>query len=146
MFKQILKTQIPTLKKDLNLTIENILNDVANEEELNPFELSLTLSKEDEKAIGKVFDEELQCIHQLDAGLLIEELFKKQLEVIPAMFKDWVLEKLGGENVNDMVLDLLKEESILIRYDKTYKLEYLKINAGNIHPIDMDDFFNNLEF
>lgn len=146
MLKTFLKSQVPNLQKDLNIILEDILNDVANEQELTPFELSLTLLKKDSKAIGQVFDKEQNCLHQLDAGALIEDLFKKQLDMIPEFFKKKILGRLGGDNVNDMVLGMLKEESILVRFNKAYLLEYFQVNIEGIHPINMDEFFDNLEF
>ena len=138
MLKTFLKSQVPKLQEDLNIILEDILNEIANERELNPFELNLTLSKKDTKAIGQVFDKEQNCLHQLDAGALIEDLFKKQLDMIPEFFKKKILARLGGENVNEMVLDMLKEESILVRFNKSYLLEYFQVNIEGIHPINMD--------
>jgi hypothetical protein len=146
MLKTFLKSQVPKLQEDLNIILEDILNEVANEKELNPFELTLTLSKKDERAIGQVYNKDQSCLHQLDAGALIEDLFKKQLSLIPEFFKKKILAKLGGENVNEMVLGMLKEESILVRFNRAYLLEYFQVNVEGVHPISMDDFFDNLEF
>ena len=57
MLKTFLKSQIPKLRKELNNLLEDMLNEVANEQEINPFELNLTLSKENNLAIAKIFNQ-----------------------------------------------------------------------------------------
>ena len=133
-------------KKDVNLMIENIFDEIANKHQKNPFKLSLTLSKVDEIAIGEMFDENDEKLEQIDAGALIENLFKQQLQVIPQKFHAAILKQLGGDDPNKIVVDLLQDESMVISYDEKFKLVYFKVNESGLHPIDVDYFFENMKF
>lgn len=136
---------LPTLQKNLEAIIEDLLTDVADQNELNPFDLRLILTKIENQAIGKVYTLENTCIHTLDAAKLLEDLFYLQLEVVPGMFKSMVLKQVANVNIQAFIIEHLNEMSLMIRYNEDCQLQLFKITSEGTESIDIDEFFGTLE-
>lgn len=137
-----------SIRKDLNKMIENIFEEIAEEKECNPFEMRLCLSNIGGVAVAEMYDAGSNQLGKMDGGALIEDLFKKNLKFIPEKHHKTVFDKLGGDgkDIKGMVAEMLEDESLLIRYDEDFKLVYFKVNEEGMHPIDMDYFFENMNF
>lgn len=135
------------LRKDLENVLEQVIGQVADAKELNPFDLVLRLSAQDDQAIAEVLTKKKVSLHDFDAGDMIEELLEKQLEVLPAIARKLVLERIGNTKIRDEVRDSLKDNgAILIRYDDKYKFQYYQQQTGKMKRIDIDAFFANISF
>ncbi len=145
MLKTLLKINLPTLQKNLEAIIEDLLTDVADKNELNPFDLSLTLTKIENKAIGTVYTPDKKSIHQLDAAKMLEDLFYLQLEVVPVMLKSMVLKQVENVNIQAFILEHLSGMSLMMRYNEECQLQLFKITNQGTESIDIDEFFGNLE-
>jgi len=145
MLKTFLKMNLPTLQKNLEAIIEDLLTEIADQNELNPFDLRLILTKIENQAIGKVYTLENTCIHTLDAAKLLEDLFYLQLEVVPGMFKSMVLKQVANVNIQAFIIEHLNEMSLMIRYNEDCQLQLFKITSEGTESIDIDEFFGTLE-
>jgi hypothetical protein len=115
--------------------------------ELNPFDLILRLSAQGDQAIAEVLTKKKVSLHDFDAGDMIEELLEKQLEILPAIARKLVLERIGNTKIRDEVRDSLRDNgAILIRYDDNYKFQYYQQQASKMKRIDIDAFFANISF
>jgi hypothetical protein len=135
------------LRKDLENVLEQVICQVADAKELNPFDLILRLSAQGDQAIAEVLTKKKVSLHDFDAGDMIEELLEKQLEILPAIARKLVLERIGNTKIRDEVRDSLKDNgAILIRYDDNYKFQYYQQKIDKMKRIDIDAFFANISF
>ena len=144
MLKTLLRMNLPTMQKNLEAIIEDLLTEVADKNELNPFDLSLILTRVENQAIGKVYTPENVCIHTLDAAKLLEDLFYIQLEVVPAPLKSLVLMQVKNVNIQEFIIEHLNGMSLMIRYNEDCQLQLFKITSAGTEPIDIDEFFGTL--
>jgi hypothetical protein len=140
------KKRLPQIKDDLNLMLDDLFMQVAEQNQSNPFELALILHKKESMAVGSFFSAEQKEIAKIDAGALIQELFMRQLSVIPEMFKEAVLSELGTENVSPMILKALKGKRLLIRYDENEEFCFVEVTKNGNKTIDLNEFLNTFEF
>ena len=135
------------LRKDLENVLEQVIGQVADAKELNPFDLVLRLSAQGDQAIAEVLTKKKVQLHNFDAGDMIEELLKKQLEILPAIARKLVLERMGDIKIRDEVRISLKDNgAILVRYDANYQFQYYQQQASKMKRIDIDAFFANISF
>ncbi|BDS12378.1 hypothetical protein [Aureispira anguillae] len=135
---------LPTLQQNLSNIIEDLLTDVADKNQLNPFDLSLTLSRIGEQAIGKVYTPDKICIHELKAAQMLEDIFHLQLQTVPTMLQNLVHQQIKGINIQDFILKALSNFSLMMRYNSNFELEFFKIDKEGTQPIDIDEFFATL--
>ena len=145
MLKTLLKMNLPTLQKNLEAIIEDLLTEIADKNELNPFDLRLILSKIENQAIGKIYTPENTCIHTLDAAKLLEDLFHLQLEVVPGPLKSLVLKQVENVNIQEFIIEHLNGMGLMIRYNEDCQLQLFKITSAGTEPIDINEFFGTLE-
>ena len=144
--KVLLKQQLPKLRDDLETMIENLFTQVADEKELNPFELILTLSCKDNLSIARIFDGAKVNHAQLDAGQLIKDVFKQQLGQFPESAQDYILNELGGNNIEQLLSNFLKAKTILIHYGEKGELQAVQITKTDKKHINLDEIFHNFNF
>ncbi|WP_156039910.1 hypothetical protein, partial [Aureispira sp. CCB-QB1] len=99
MLKTLLKLNLPTLQKNLEAIVEDLLTEVADQHQCNPFDLQLILTKVEQQALGKIYDSDNNCLHQLNAAQLLEDLFYLQLEQLPAVVQKLVQKQVGTINI-----------------------------------------------
>ena len=145
-FKRFMKSRIPQLRADLSKMIEALLLNIADEEECNPFELALILSKRDNLALGRVVNAERKILREMDAGAIIQDLFLRQIAALPEAIKEMVVAKLGDEDVNVMTTNSLTNRSLVIKYNQDYELMFVEVTKEGSKILDLDKFFNNLKF
>ena len=145
MLKTLLKMNLPTLQKNLEAIIEDLLTDVADRNELNPFDIRMILTKVENQAHGKVYTPDNTCIHTLDAAKLLADLFYLQLEVVPGMLKSMVLKQVQNINIQEFIIEHLNGMSLMIRYNEDCQLQLFKITTAGTESIDIDEFFGSLE-
>jgi hypothetical protein len=135
------------LKKDLENVLEQVIGQVADAKELNPYDLVLRLSAQENLAIAEVLTKKKALLHDFDAGDMLEELLAKQLDVLPAVISSQVKKRLGNTKIRDEVRDSLKDNgAILVRYDKNFQFQYFQQQATKMKRIDIDSFFANISF
>lgn len=144
--QKILKRQLPQIKKDLSVIIDDLLLQAADQCQANPFELVLIISKQQNKAIASVFNRQKESLISMDIGALLKEKFFEQLSVVPAVIKDLVLEKLEGQDVTEVIVKALRGKRLLIHYDKQDELVFVEVTKDSKKVIDLDEFFNTFEF
>lgn len=137
------------LKKDLENVLEQVIGQVADAKELNPYDLVLRLSAQGDQAIAEVLTKKRVELHNFDAGDMIEDLLKKQLEMLPSLVRNAVQKKIGKTKIRDEVRDSLRDNgAILTRYDKNYQFQYYQLapGASQMKRIDIDFFIANITF
>ncbi|WMX13192.1 hypothetical protein [Aureispira sp. CCB-E] len=145
MLKTLLKLNLPTLQKNLEAIVEDLLTEVADQHQCNPFDLQLILTKVEQQALGKIYDSDNNCLHQLNAAQLLEDLFYLQLEQLPAVVQKLVQKQVGTINIQDFIIEQLETMNLLIRYNDACQLQLFKITTAGTDPIDLTAFFANLE-
>lgn len=145
MLKTLLKLNLPTLQKNLEAIVEDLLTEVADQHQCNPFGLQLILTKVEQQALGKIYDSDNNCLHQLNAAQLLEDLFYLQLEQLPAVVQKLVQKQVGTINIQDFIIEQLETMNLLIRYNDACQLQLFKITTTGTDPIDLTAFFANLE-
>lgn len=145
LLEMLLQQHKERLRKDLENVLEQVIGQVADAKELNPFDLVLRLSEKEDQAIAEVLTKTKVQLHNFDAGEMIEELLAKQLQVLPAPARKAVLERIGKESIKDQICESLKENgALLIRYGKDYNFQYFQQQTGKLKRIDIDHFFENV--
>jgi hypothetical protein len=144
-FKKQFFKRLPQIREDLSMMLDSLFLEVADKNECNPFETTLVLLKMKNQAVGKFFSNKKE-VGAFDAGALIQELFKKQLETMPEIVKGYVLDELGTEDTTRMVLKALKNRRLLIHYGEDDEFVFVEITKKGQKVIDLDDFFNTFEF
>ena len=135
------------LRKDLENVLEQIIGQVADAKELNPFDLVLRLSAQGDQAIAEVLTKKKECLHNFDAGDMMEELLERQLATLPALVQKMFWERIGNAKIRDEVRDSLRDNgSILVRYDSNYQFQYYQQQTGKMKRINIDAFFANIKF
>lgn len=143
----LLAGQKERLRKDLENVLEQIIGQVADAKELNPFDLVLRLSAQGDLAIAEVLTKKKVQLHNFDAGDMIEELLAKQLEILPSIARKAVEKRIGNAKIRDEVRDSLKDNgAILVRYDANFKFQYYQQKTTKMKRIDIDAFFANISF
>jgi hypothetical protein len=145
-FKKLFFKRLPQIREDLSIMLDSLFLDAADKHKTNPFETTLVLLKVQKLAVGKFFDSNKKEIGAFDAGALIQELFKKQLETMPEMIKGYVLEELGTEDTTKMVLKALRNRRLLIRYGSDDEFVFIEATKKGQKTINLDDFFSTFEF
>jgi hypothetical protein len=145
-FKKLFFKRLPQIREDLSMMLDSLFLEVADKNEGNPFETTLILLKMKNQAVGKFFDGNKKEVGAFDAGALIQDLFKKQLETMPEIVKGYVLDELGTEDTTKMVLKALKNRRLLIHYDSDDEFVFVEVTKKERKVIDLDDFFNTFEF
>ena len=120
-FKKLFFKRLPQIREDLSMMLDCLFLEVADKNECNPFETTLVLLKMKNQAVGKFFSNKKE-VGAFDAGALIQDLFKKQLETMPEIVKGYVLDELGTEDTTKMVLKAVKSRRLLIHYGKMMNL------------------------
>jgi hypothetical protein len=138
--------RLPHIKDDLYLMLDDLFMQVAEQNKCNPFELVLILHKKDKLAIGSFFSANQKEVSKIDAGALIQELFMRQLSVIPEALREAVFSELGTNNVSSMILKALKGKRLLIRYDENDEFSFVEVTKSGSETIDINDFLNTLDF
>lgn len=147
MLDFLLASHKDRLKKDLESVLEQVIGQVADAKELNPYDLVLRLSAQGDQAIAEVLTKKKVQLHNFDAGDMIEELLEKQLKVLPAIARKLVLERIGEAKIRDEVRDSLRDNgAILVRYNSTYQFQYYQQQADKMKRINIDTFFANISF
>jgi len=147
VLETLLAGQQERLRKDLENVLEQVIGQVADAKELNPFDLVLRLSAQGDQAIAEILTKKKVQLHNFDAGDMIEELLEKQLEVLPAIARKLVLERMGNVKIRAEVRDSLRDNgAILVRYDANYKFQYYQQQTDKMKRIDIDSFFANINF
>jgi len=144
-FKKMFKKRLPHLKGELCAVIESLLLQVADNTESNPFELVLILSKSKDLALGRVFNAEKKCLEKMDAGKIIKDLLSNTLNSFPEIVKDFALEKLEGEDVEQMIVESLQGRSLLIHYGENEELIFAEVTKKGKELLDVDEFISTLE-
>lgn len=126
--------------------IDDLFLEIADACEANPFELVLILSKRQEQAVGSIFNREKSCLIEMDAGALLKDLFLRQLQVVPEGIKGLVESKLEGRDVAAIVAKALKGRRLLIHYGSDDELIVIEVTKNKKKRIDLDEFFDTLEF
>jgi hypothetical protein len=144
-FKKLFFKRLPQIREDLSMMLDGLFMEVADKNECNPFETTLVLLKMKNQAVGKFFSHNKE-VGAFDAGALIQELFKKQLETMPEIVKGYVLDELGTEDTTKMVLKALKNKRLLIHYGEDDEFVFVEVTKKGQKVIDLDDFFNTFEF
>lgn len=148
--KQML-ARLPHVKEDLNLMLDDLFLQVAEQKKMNPFELILIIHKTKTPehgtlAIGSFFSANKKEVGKINAGALIQDLFLKQISVLPETLKGVVFEELGTQNVYNVVLKALKGKRLLIRYDKNDEFEFVEVTKTANNIIDVNEFIDTFEF
>ncbi|MBL4861456.1 MAG: hypothetical protein JKY09_00350 [Crocinitomicaceae bacterium] len=144
-FKKLFFKRLPQIREDLSMMLDRLFLEVADKNECNPFETTLVLFKMKNYAVGKFFSNKKE-VGAFDAGGLIQELFKKQLETMPEIVKDYVLDELGTADTTKMVLKALKNRRLLIHYGEDDEFVFVEVTKKGSKVIDLNDFFNTFEF
>lgn len=144
-FKKLFFKRLPQIREDLSMMLDCLFLEVADKNECNPFETTLVLLKMKNQAVGKFFSNKKE-VGAFDAGALIQDLFKKQLETMPEIVKGYVLDELGTEDTTKMVLKALKSRRLLIHYGEDDEFVFVEVTKKGKKVIDLDDFFNTFEF
>lgn len=126
--------------------MESLLLQVADEKELNPFELVLIISRQKTQVLARIFDQNKTLQAQLDAGKIIQDLFFSQLALFPEQAKDFVIKDLGGDKLQTFLLDALKEKSFLIHYGTNDKLQTVEITKTSKKIVNIDELLKQFKF
>ncbi|WP_052596250.1 hypothetical protein [Aureispira sp. CCB-QB1] len=145
-FKKLFFKRLPQIREDLSMMLDSLFLETADKHQCNPFETSLVLLRMQNKAVGKFFDHHKKEVGAFDAGALIQELFKKQLETMPEIVKGYVLDELGTEDTTKMILKALKNRRLLIHYGEGDEFVFVEVTKKGNKVIDLDEFFNTFEF
>lgn len=147
MAKKWLKSKIPQLKKDFEAIIESMLMQVAEAHQKNPYELVLIISVMEGKATARVFEADGKTlIDKMDIGAMVEAIFQQQLQVVPEQLQDLAKEQIGEQKIEDVVISNLKDRSIIIHYNEDDNFVFVQVTKTGTENIDLDIFFNSLEF
>lgn len=138
--QMMIKPFLPSLRKELVSMIESFIVSLADEKELNPYELSATISKKGDIAEMEIFDKENNLIEKTDAGVLIEEIFNAQLKVMPQIIVNQLLPNLDGNPIRKVVVDALDKTALLASYNEKQQLVFHEVTADSVKPIDIDSF------
>lgn len=137
------------LKKDLENVLEQVIGQVADAKELNPYDLVLRLSAQGDQAIAEILTKKKVELHNFDAGDMIEDLLKKQLEMLPSLMRNAVQKRMGNAKIREEVRDSLRDNgAILVRYDKNYQFQYYQQEPGSnqMKRININSFIANITF
>lgn len=144
VLNMVLEQFRPKLKAELERILHQLFEELA--EEQNPFQLVLRLSKQDQNALGQLLTKSKRVLKDFDAGALIQELFEQQIQQVSPMIRGAILKKLGGSKVEQEVIKGLEQGALLVRYDKNFTLQYYQEQDNTLRLIDIDTFFENLQF
>lgn len=146
MLDLLIESKAPAIAKELDTTIENILENISNEKEVNPFELKMTISKKEKQVVASIVQPDGTELDAIDAGLLFEDMVKSKLDILP----DFVKNQLGGiggaDGIRAKMLEIMSTDSLLIQYNpNTFQLEYHKITATAVTPITPLDLIKEID-
>lgn len=145
MLQFLIQQQLPTFEKNLNLNIEQLFTEIAEQEELNPFELSLFLAKVQDKAIARIDQPNKKGLRQIDMATWLQDTMEQQLALMPALVQNLVREQIQGQQIEPILLDYLSQNSLLLCYNEDLELLCFSINAqGQKEPVSIQDFLASL--
>ncbi len=149
MFKTVLenhlKAKAPFLEQDLMNQCALILGEVAQENNLSEYKLSMLFKADGQQLIAQVIDPQAKELTAFDAGGLFTEMFELQMKVVPPAIKDPIMKQLGGENLEQLLVSMLKDNYLLIRYNLNKSLELYQVNARKSEKISIQVFVEELK-
>jgi hypothetical protein len=149
MFKTILenhlKAKAPALDQDLMNECVMVLGDVAHSNNVSKYHLSMLFKVVDKKLIAQVLDEDKKELTAFDAGGLFTEMFQEQMKAVPVELHPEILKHLGGESVEQLLVSMLKEDNLLIRYNQDKKIGLYYLTAEETTATSIKAFIESLK-
>lgn len=147
MLKLLFESKAADFAKELDMTIENILENISDEKEVNPFELKMTIAKKGNQIIASTVQSDGTELDAIDAGLLFEDMIKSKIDLIPDFVKNTVLDEMGGvPGIRPKLLEMMTTDSLLIQYNQqTFQLEYHKVTTTAVTPIQPIDLIKEID-
>ena len=149
MFKQIIKqhltSQAPQVESNLLDQCTAVLEDVSKKHKLITYDLCLLFKVQDELLVGQIITQKAEVLEAFDAGALFTAMLQEQLQVIPEQLHEEILEQLGGEQLEQLLIKLFKKDYLLIRYNKEQSLELQHITATSSKKVNIQSFIEKLE-
>lgn len=149
MFKTVLenhlKAKAPFLEQDLMNQCAMILGEVAQEQNVSSYKLSMLFKVNAGQLIGQVIDHEAKDLAAFDAGGLFTEMFELQMKAVPPAIKGPIMKQLGGENLEQLLTSMLKDNYLLIRYNEQERLELYQVTADKSEKISIQVFVEGLK-
>jgi hypothetical protein len=141
-----LKGQAVRLEQDLMGMVTDLIDTVSREKDVSPYGLSLLFKVTEDKLIGQVITKESKELYCFHAGAMFTHLLEEQMKVAPAILKNQIIKQLEGEQLEELLVSMLQKDCLLIRYNTSEKLEIYQITATNSELINLQDFFENIEW
>lgn len=149
MFKTVLenhlKEKAPALEKDLMNECAMVLGEVSQSNDLSKYQLSMLFKVVNQKLIAQVIDQKAKELTAFDAGGLFTEMFQNQMKAVPVELHQQILEHLGGESLEQLLISMLKENYMLIRYNEKKALELYHITKDQSKMVSIKVFAEGLK-
>lgn len=148
LVKKMIKKRLPAFKKEFEKFVEQLLGEIAERHETNQFNLVVVLSVIQNVATARVFHEtdNKKVLESINIGEMIEAMFNENLNVVPEELAELAEEHLDGISPKEIIINELKKGNLVIHFNEDCDLCYIKIVDKKQEKIELEDYFNNLEF
>ena len=144
MIGKFLAPLIKPLFNDITKQLEHLMDSVAEEKAIAPHELHFLIQKVDKKATGYVVRGE-EKLTQTDLTAIINQSFEPAFEKAPFYIKNWLTKKMGDNGPSELIVNLLNEGSLVLRYNEDDELEYFtRALDGKETKVSIDDFMKDV--
>lgn len=137
--KNYLKPFLPIVEHELEQMIEELFISVAKQKQLIHFDLHGTITKNSVGGADLKIYIGKELLYEDNAAILADTIVKKQLDNLPTMIKDNILQMLDGQSVENIILEAVKGASVLVGYEKG-NLVFYKITATSSEQISLKNF------
>ncbi|BDS12753.1 hypothetical protein [Aureispira anguillae] len=139
-----LKKEAPKVAKVVLNNFEALMDETSAQEALPPFDMSIHIRRSGKEVKAIVHWEDI-ALRTIDMTGLIIETFEESLKGVPKMAKGWVKKMMAGDSVNTIVLNLLEDCWLLLKYNEEDELDTYKMEEGEQTLLDWEEFIANIE-
>lgn len=145
--QSLLKTQLPDFENNFKALLENLFMQAAEINQSNPFELALVCCLDQQEAILKVLNNKREVISQFDLSGLILDFVLQQLGFLETFVSiDEIKKHISIENINNVLLEELKDRAFVASYDSNLELTFTGLNQEGTFDINITDLVHKIDF
>lgn len=145
LIEQQLKVMGPGIANNILKSFETLIDETSQKEDLPPFELCITIQRKEQEVIAIVYWEDIS-LREIDIMGSILEIFEQSMANVPAIARPWIDKMMKGQTVEDIILDLLNDCSLLLKFDDDDELITYKVQDNQHTLIDWAEFIANIKF
>lgn len=142
--EQQLKQMAPSIKDNILKSFEALIDETAQMKDLPSFDLSVHVERNDKEVLALVYWDDI-LLRTIVLTEMIAKTFEQSFSTVPKFALSWVEKRMDGNSADAIVLDLLEDCTMLLKYNEEDELETYKVEGGQETYLDWGEFIANIK-